>query len=565
MRISFFFLFISTFVFSQAQYPKDYFRSPLDIPLLTSGSFGELRSNHFHAGLDFKTQQKEGLNVYAAGDGYVSRIKVSTWGYGRAIYITHPNGYTTLYGHLSKYAGAINDYAKKKHYEAKSFEIDVFPEPGAIKVKKGDIIALSGNSGGSGGPHLHFEFRDSKTERIINPMEFGFDVLVKDTKMPVVAGVMAYPISDSASVNNSQKPILLQLSQQKDGSYIAEKVNAQGKIGFGINTYDLADFTTNRNGTYSVKTSVNGTPFFGYQFESFGFDESHYINALIDYPRFKKTGQRYQKLFMKSPYDLTIIQPGKSNGIITVLPNVTTNYKIELSDFNGNKRDVTIPIAFEKQEVVVNPDAGKTPYFLKAKNDYNYKKDNVTVFIPANTFYEDFYLNFDVRGNALYLADEEVPIRSNLNISFEDASIAEADKPKTYIATANGNSSRYNATTFKGNVFSTWTKGLGRFMLAKDTVAPRITNLNFTEGKWLTKQNTIQFDISDGQSGIGSYNAYMNGKWILLEYDYKTRRVVHYFDEAIVAEGKNDLKIVVTDNVGNSTTFETNFFRSQLK
>ena len=181
MKYTLLLLFASINAFSQVNYPQNDFISPLDIPLFLSGTFGELRSNHFHSGLDFRTQSKTGFNVYATGDGYISRIKISTFGYGKALYITHPNGYTSVYGHLLKTSPKIDAYLKEQHYKEQSFEVDLFLGEGVLPVKQGEIIALSGNSGGSGGPHLHFEYRDSQTEKIINPLFFGLDAKIKDT------------------------------------------------------------------------------------------------------------------------------------------------------------------------------------------------------------------------------------------------------------------------------------------------------------------------------------------------------------------------------------------------
>ena len=203
MKFSFFLLLLSTSLFAQTDYPKDYFRSPLDIPLKLSGNFGELRPNHFHAGFDMKTLQREGLNVYAVADGYVSRIKISTFGNGKTIYIDHPNGFTSVYGHLQKATDSIESFMKKTHYKEQSFEIEMYFKPNQMPVKKGQIIALSGNSGASEGPHLHFEFRDTKTEKIINPMFFGFDALLKDSKKPIVSNLYVYPLDAKTTVNHS--------------------------------------------------------------------------------------------------------------------------------------------------------------------------------------------------------------------------------------------------------------------------------------------------------------------------------------------------------------------------
>ena len=213
MKFLRFLLLFVTFASAQNQFPNDFFRSPLDIPMQLSGNFGELRPNHFHAGFDFKTNQREGLNVYASGDGYISRIKISTAGYGKAIYITHPNGYTSVYGHLQKAIGKIQDKIIELQYAEKSYEIEAFFKPDELPVTKGEIIALSGNTGGSEGPHLHFEFRENKTEQIVNPLFFGLNI--KDTRNPTVANLLVYPIDNNSVANESKRPVILSLSLQK--------------------------------------------------------------------------------------------------------------------------------------------------------------------------------------------------------------------------------------------------------------------------------------------------------------------------------------------------------------
>jgi murein DD-endopeptidase MepM/ murein hydrolase activator NlpD len=529
-----------------------------------SGNFGELRPNHFHAGFDLKTLQKEGLPVYAVADGYVSRIKISTFGNGKTIYITHANGYTSVYGHLQRATDSIEYFIKNTHYEEQSFEIEKFLKPGQMVVKKGQLIALSGNSGASEGPHLHFEFRDNVTENIINPMLFGFDTFLKDTKKPVIFNVYAYPLDDETIVNQSKRSLLLNLILQKDGTYLADKVIANGKIGFGINTFDYDDVSYNKNGVYKVQTYYNGKPNFGYQFDTYSFDEMRYINAFIDYTRYKQTQQRVQKLFMKNPFDLSIIKSDTTKGVITVVPNLTSIFRVEVSDFYGNLSSVTIPIVYE----VLPPIVQKEPisnYFVKAKNESIFSKDNISVFFPAETFYEDFNLNFEVLNDTLFLHDETVPAHSNFSIEIEDNKFPESQRDKLFIALTNGKKIGYNYTSRKENVFTTKVKTLGKYALVLDTIPPKVSMTKPITGKWLSDQKFIQFNISDGLSGINTYNGYLNGKWILFEYDYKTKKITHNFSDGVVVEGANELKIIVTDNMLNSTIFESHFFRSQKK
>ena len=565
MKIFIFFILFCNTLFAQVDYPKDYFSSPLDIPMQLSGNFGELRPNHFHAGFDLKTMQREGLKVYAVADGYISRIKISTFGNGKTIYITHSNGYTSVYGHLQRTNDPIEAYIKRTHYAEKSFEIEMFPKADELLVKKGQIIAFSGNTGASEGPHLHFEFRDSQTEKVINPMFFGFDKNVKDTKKPVISSIYVYPLDSKTTVNHSKRPLLLNLVLQKDGTYLSEKVVANGKIGFGITTFDYDDVSFNKNGAFKVESFSNGKPNFGYEFNTYSFDEMRYINALIDYSRYKKTQQRVQQLFMKNKYGLSIIHANENNGIISVVPNLSSVFRVEVSDFYGNKSAVSIPIQYDLLTTIIEQEPVESNYFVRANKDSNFAKENMSVFFPAGTFYEDFDLNFDVKNDTLYLHEDTVPAHTNFTISIEDKKLTELQREKAFIGMIGGKKVNYNFTYRKEGVFSTKVKTLGKYALVLDTIAPKITIAQPIEGKWISEQKTIQLRISDELSGVKSYNGYLNGNWILFEYDNKTKKLTHDFSDGIVAEGANDLKVVVTDNVGNSTIFETRFFRSQKK
>lgn len=559
-------LFVCSIVFAQQKdYPQDYFVSPLDIPLHLSGSFGELRNNHFHSGLDFKTKQQTGLPVYAAADGFVSRIKVSTWGYGKAIYVTHPNGYTTVYGHLEKFAPEIEAYIKQNQYKEKSFEVECFPRASEFKIKQGQLIALSGNTGGSGGPHLHFEIRDSKTENIINPMFFGFDKLITDTYSPTINSIYVYPIGEESYANDVEQVTAVNLTLQKDGNYIAQSIQANGKIGFGLDAYDMFDFNYNKNGIYSIETFINGSPDFSVVFDEFAFSETRYLNAFIDYAKLATSKARVQKLFIENPYPLSLVNASKKNGIITPLANLTLIYKIVVSDFHQNKTSITIPINYTRYPLKVKRKVTKTGYFLKHKIDNLYEKDKVSVYVPSGVFYNDFDLIFDIQDNILTFADKTIPVHKNYSITIKDTDIPDSLRSKTYIASIQGKALRYNKTSYTNDSFKTYTRNTGQFMLTQDTIAPSIRPINFSEGQWITNLPVLKVSITDDASGIDTYNAYLNGEWILMEYDYKTNRLVHDFADQKVKDGRNEIKIIVRDNVGNSSIFETHFFRLQKK
>jgi len=558
-----FFILVCPLVFSQEKYPKDDFIAPMEIPLHISGTFGELRTNHFHSGIDFKTEKKEGQHVFAVADGYVSRIKISPFGYGKAIYITHPNGYTTVYGHLQKYAPNIEQYVRERQYEQKSFEVEFFPKSTELKVKQGQLIAFSGNSGGSGGPHLHFEVRDTKTENIINPFFFGYDKMIKDTKKPMINNIYVYPIGEQSYANNAQIPTIVTFSWQKNETYIANTVTANGKIGLGIETYDTADFNYNKNGVFKIETTLNGNKNFSVVFNEFAFSESRFVNAFLDYQKWIEQKIKIQKMFVENKYSLSFVNSNKKNGIIDILPNISYTYKIEVFDFHQNSISIIIPIKYTSEPPTTKNQPKKTDYFLRSKIDNFYQKENVEIYVPANSFYNDFDLDFDVKNEIITFANSLIPVHKNYTITIKNTNIPTQLREKTYIAHLDGTTKKYNKTKVSQTYFKANVRATGNFTLEQDTIAPIVEPINFSEGKWISNEKNLKISIKDSQSGINTYNAYLNGKWILMEYDYKTNLLIHDFADQKVQEGKNDLKLIVTDNIGNSTTFETHFFRSQ--
>ncbi|CAM3756669.1 M23 family metallopeptidase [Flavobacterium gelidilacus] len=560
MKHIFLLFFITSLSFGQ-DYPKDYFISPLDIPLDVSGAFGELRSNHFHTGLDLKTKGVEGLPVYAVADGYVSRIKISTWGYGKAIYVTHPNGYTSVYGHLQSANGKIEEMIHKRHYDEKAFEIELFLKPSELPVKQGEVIALSGNSGGSGGPHLHFEIRDTKTEMVINPLLFGFDALVIDKYRPKVNSVMVYPLNDTIAINNEYLTQTIPLSINDEGSYVTNKITSNGAIGFSLNVFDNMTNPYNKNGIYKVSTFVNGVPYFSYKFDTFSFDESKHINYFIDYFRFKNMGQRFQKMFIENEYPLSIVNQNKRDGILKVQPSASYTYKIIVEDFSKNTSIIEIPVVYKKAQspLIISTSTDKK---IKAKNDYIFEEEKWTINFGANTFYENFNMRLNSKEDTLFLHEDEIPVKNSFNISFDISDLDETLKKKSFIAYLDGKDVDYIKSYIKGDKINAKVKKLGNYRVVQDTIAPKIYGVNFSEGKTIDTYTIISAKISDDLSGIDSYKAYLNGNWILMEYDYKSKKLVHTLSDNIYVKGKNDFKVVVTDEMNNSTTFESYFYKN---
>ncbi|NJX15626.1 M23 family metallopeptidase [Tamlana crocina] len=553
------FLVFSIVVNAQNNYPQDYFSSPLEIPLILSGTFAELRSNHFHSGIDIKTQQRRGLRVKASASGFISRIKVSHYGYGKALYITHPNGYTTVYAHLQKFAPEIEAYVKKHQYEKESYEIELFPSAGTLPVTKDSLVAYSGNSGGSGGPHLHYEIRD-KQERPINPMLFGIDI--KDTSYPIVHSLYVYPLDENSFVNKFQNKQKLRLTPLQNGDYIAENIEAIGNIGFGIETIDRQDYAANSNGVYNIQSFVNGSKNFELDFRRFSFDETKHLNELIDYAHYTTERERIQKLFKKNN-PLSIIKPVFNNGIITVQDSTQSVFKIRVTDFKNNESWVTVQIKGTKNSMGEPEHAKVTPYFIQADQTTNLKQGPVSVDFYKDTFYDDFYLDFEVTNDTLILHDDIMACQKNFSITFDASKYSDEDLKKLYVARLVGYNQYPSYTYTKKNdkILTASSKKLGTYTLATDTIAPTISASNFKDGQWMSNYHYLKIKIDDDASGISNYRATVNGKWILMEYDYKTKTLTHDFNDGIITETKNNLKVIVTDNVGNNSTFEALFYR----
>ena len=553
-------IFLISFCNAQNPYPQDYFSSPLDITLVLSGTFAELRSNHFHSGLDIKTQGKEGFKTYASADGYVSRIKISRYGYGKALYITHPNGYTTVYAHLQKFSPTIEAYVKQQQYTKETFELELFPKAETLKVAAKEVIAFTGNTGGSGGPHLHFEIRD-KQERPMNPMLFGLDI--KDTTNPVVYELYGYPLSEGSHINGQDSRVKIRLIKLPDGTYKTEQITAFGEIGFGIITTDRQDYAANKNGVSLIESTFNGAKSLEVDFKRFSFNETKHLNRYIDYGYFYETKKRIQKLFIEKNNPLKLFKNHHNRGIVTIEDNTSSVYKVSVSDFNGNQSKLTIPILGIQKDVPKT--APKTQHLQQiiASEETLLEKGPVKVQIYKNSFYEDVAIGFDVMNDTLKLHKANIPLQKSMTINFDISQYKGTDKDKLFIGSVSryGNKLYYTSTKKRGNILTARTKYLGNYTLGIDAEKPKIKAINFKNNSWLSKYRYLKVKISDGITGVKNYRATLNGRWILMEYDTKTETLTHDFNDGVVTDTKNNLKIIVTDNVGNSSTFESIFYR----
>lgn len=552
---------ILSFQIKAQELPKDYFQKPLDIPIILSGTFGELRNNHFHAGLDIKTQGSIGLPVKASAKGYVSRIKIQEYGYGKVLYIKHPNGFETVYAHLNEFSEEIEAYVKKQQYFKESYEIELFPNSELFVVEQGEVVAFSGNSGSSGGPHLHFEIRNENAEPQ-NPLLFGFEE-VQDNIKPRVKGVWAYTLEDSAQIQGLQGQKRIQLQWVEDGLYHAEPIQAYGKIGIGISTDDQLNYAVNRNGIFKIQTFLNGNLHFEQTFDAFSFSETRYINNLLDYFHYKEHNQRIQKLYIDINNPLSINKFNDMGGKITINEDgFHFNYKIVIEDFAQNKQEILIPIEGKKGEITKRIQIEKTPYFVQSQYGITFEKENVDVYFPKEALYEDMYLTIEFETNAVQLHDYRIPIHNTVYVGFDVSTSPPEVQQQMYVSRVMPwGTQYYTSTQRKKDRLTALIKEFGRYEVALDQDNPIITPVNVRDKKWMSNYRFLRMKIEDKTSGIANYRATVNGEFILMEYEYKDKELIYDFNDGKFQDGKNDFKLIVTDNVGNTSIFEAEIFR----
>lgn len=549
------FFWISSLICAQHNNPNQY-TLPIDIPIFLSGTFGELRSSNIHAGIDIKTQGREGFPLKAVSDGYVSRVKVSTSGYGKAIYINHPDGKTSVYAHLKKFSAPVVNVIRKKQYEVQSYEVELFFEPTQLPVSKNEIIGFSGNTGGSFGPHLHFELRETTTQKPINPLLSHYDI--QDSVRPEIKTLIAYPISEDAIVNSSKEALQIPFQKINDSIYAADRIEAIGKIGLGIGTYDRHDNTYNKNGVFSITAKLNGTQVNRLQFSKIRFSDSEFLNTLIDYPRYSRTRQRIQKLF-RSPGNELDFFDHLEDGLIDVKLGKDYAYQIKVEDANNNNRYLFVPIRGKEQEIAIPPEKFPEGKLIEPNRDYLFMYEGAEVYIPKNGVYESnrFLLRFD--NEELQIKADHVALRKafQIKISAPDSIVGHF----LGIRFKNGKTG-FISKTIRDNHFVAKVKKTGTYTIGQDTIPPTIKPSQLYDKRWLSNFKTLRFKIDDRETGIQSYQATIDGKWALFEYEPKKKEITFNFDEYFTFEGtKHTLKIVVIDNVGNESNYELEFYR----
>ena len=526
---------------------------PLDIPLSLSGTFGEPRSTHFHLGIDIKTQGKEGWEVRSVAPGYISRIRVSLGGYGKTVYINHTDETTSVYAHLKKFAPKIEAYIKSMQYEKESYTLQQFLKRGVFTIEAGEVIGYSGNTGSSSGPHLHFEIRDAKSQKPLNPLLF--DLPISDSQRPQIQKLFLFYPKNNAVLTHSE-PIALQ--KVNDSTYNTPVVSSSGKMGLGLQMFDRQDLSYNKNGIYKAKLEINGKTITRFQFDQLNYSDSDKLFINIDYPTFKKNKNKIQKLFFQDHKPLTFMKLMTTEGLFNIEPGKSYQVKVVVEDFSGNTSYIVMYIEGIKKQIPNKKLDGK---LIEPRLDYLFSLNDKEVYFPKKTFFQDAIIQIDEAQNNLSIGPNLFPFQKPYEIRFK---INEEDTLKlrqTFIANKIGKKKSFLPTVIDNGHWTTKLKDMGDYTLAKDSIPPQIVPSNFKANQWLSKFRFMKVKISDDFSGIKSYRGTINGKWILFEYDPKRNLLTYDFSDKTFKLAKHELEIEVEDNVGNKSVYKATFFK----
>ena len=538
------------FCFSARTYAQEIV-APLDIPLFLSGNFGELRNDHFHSGIDIKTQGVTGLPVKSVKSGFISRISVSPFGYGRAVYINHPDGTTSVYGHLDHFASKIESAVRDSQYIKESFSVNLNFSAGEFPVKQGEVIAYSGNTGGSGGPHLHFEFRNTRTEKTLDPLP-DFKNLLKDSRPPEIRGLIFFPQPGKGTVNKSVDKQIINLVKNKSGKYVLSKpVKAWGTIGIGIKAFDKMDATTNSYGVKEIQLKVNNAEVYHSVMDGFFFDESRYLNSFIDWEEWKTRQSFFMKSFIDPGNKLGIYR-SRLFGLISIQEAKAYHCEYILRDAYGNTATFAFTITGEESSI---PEEKDILFFPYNRNNI-YEGKGIALNIPEGNLYTHVYLNPDTAMTdysvfaPLYSFENRVPLHGFCLLTLNITNDSYPNKRKYGVVSIVNNKVVWLGGEYESHKLKVRIRELAPFTVAVDTLPPVVTPLN--PAKW-TINKQISFKIFDDLSGIDFYQGTLDGKFVLFEYDAKNRSLFCKYDAKRMNKGKQTLSLIVRDGVKNET------------
>lgn len=542
---------------------------PMDIPLDLSGNFMEPRTNHFHSGLDMRTQGQEGVPIKAVADGWVSRIKISPWGYGKAVYIDHANGQTSVYAHLQRLKGPVADACLEAQYKARDFSIDIYPEAGTIPIKQGEVIALSGNTGSSAGPHLHFEIRRTADQHALDPEAFGF--LAPDRTRPEIVGVRIEPLTGSSRVAPypaKAKGFATQGAAGRYGLKPGEHPTAYGTVGLSLHTFDRYDNSGFRFGVRSIELFVDSVPAFSTRFTEVNFDHNRYCNAHMDHALFKSAKMDYHRCYKLPNNKLRIYGKEALQGRIALQPGHQHHVRFVVTDGRGNTSELEFMLAGATAE-----EAGTWPAPALEGSLFRYDAGNVLaeegvrLAVPAGALYDDVLVTYARKPAPAkawaplhVLHDPLTPLHSTCELQIEVPTLPERLRSKALVVSMDpqGKPSPQGGRWSEGRVI-TDVKAFGNYTVMVDTVPPVIANVDLRSD--MRGRQGFSIRITDDLSGIGSYRGTLDGQWILLEYEPKTNTLSHTFDRHSSATGKRAFKLEVKDERGNVANWSMTFDR----
>lgn len=555
---------------AQIAIPKEYFSSPLNIGLTVTGSFSEIRPNHFHSGIDFNVLKKEGLPVFAVADGVISRIRVSPFGFGNALYIDHPNGFTSVYAHLKSYNDTITEYVHVNQYTLKSFDVDLFPKnkKEIICIKKGDLIGYAGNSGSSGGAHLHFELRNTQTENIINPLLFGFNV--PDNFPPYFDFIKIYPEDDNSFIGSVTNATRFNVKKTGSRDYrlsSKDTLSLWGKLSVGVQAFDFHQNQRDHNGFYSMKMFVDRSGFFSMVCDSFSFDESRYVNASIDFAANYNSDNRIVKSKKLPGNQLSFFTSNAENGVLTFTDEKIHEVVVAVSDLAGNTINLRFWVKSQKPggfvKVPFIPDVDSAILFRYDKTN-RFETNELVVELPSGSLYEDLTFTYNRSPGSTgmysaihYLHNAEVPLQSRIKVAVKAKGLPQNMRTKALLVRVDRDGKRSPAGgSYENGYVSASTNLFDGYAIVIDTIPPVIRP--WTENS--KSKTSLKFTVSDNFSGINTYRGEVNGEWALVEWDPKNKLMIYRFDE-VAQTGNNTFNLYLEDEKGNKSKYSTTFTR----